>query len=155
MKKKFIRHFRIYFKNNHPAYIVDEEGNEYVFHRVTHSKTSGGKKTWKIPNNPVKGDYRLMHIVKREERDKSARFSKFIIELKPGVDVSYPNIKLSKEMIGNSSQKGGTKNKKTGSAQTKHGSIQGRANVTSSTTIKSKRKKRGKKKRHKKKPLIK
>lgn len=44
--KLFRRHFRIYLKNNHPAYIVDEEGNIYVFHRITHSKTSGGKKNW-------------------------------------------------------------------------------------------------------------
>ena len=29
-KKTFRRHFRIYFKNNHPAYIIDEEGNMYV-----------------------------------------------------------------------------------------------------------------------------
>ena len=52
-KKPFRRHFRIYLKNNHPAYIVDEEENLYVFHRVTHSKTSGGKKNWPIENNPV------------------------------------------------------------------------------------------------------
>ena len=52
-QKIFKRHFRIYFKNNHPAYIVDEEGNLYVFHRVTHSKTSGGKKNWLIE----KADY--------------------------------------------------------------------------------------------------
>ena len=44
----FRRHFRIYFKNNHPAYIVDEEGNTLLFHRVTHSKTSGGKKTGEL-----------------------------------------------------------------------------------------------------------
>ena len=46
MTKYFKRHFRIYFKNNHPAYIVDEEGDEYVFHRTTESITSGGKKNW-------------------------------------------------------------------------------------------------------------
>ena len=53
MNNNFIRHFRIYFKNNHPAYIVDEEGNVFVFHRVTHSKTSGGKKNWEF-DNPLK-----------------------------------------------------------------------------------------------------
>ena len=46
-KKEFRRHFRIYLKNNYPAYIVDEEGNIYYFQRVTHSKTSGGRKNWK------------------------------------------------------------------------------------------------------------
>ena len=44
----FKKHFRIYFKNGHPAYIIDEEGNMYVFHRVTHSKTSGGRKNLEI-----------------------------------------------------------------------------------------------------------
>ena len=55
-KNTFERHFRIYFRNGHPAYIVDEEGNKYIFHRVTHSKTSGGKKNWKNPkinHNPI------------------------------------------------------------------------------------------------------
>ena len=97
--KKFRRHFRIYFKNNHPAYIVDEEGNTYVFHRVTHSRTSGGKMNWKIKKNPIKGDDKPMNIVKKEERDRKARFSLFEIELKNGVDVSYPDIKLMSELL--------------------------------------------------------
>ena len=92
-KKHFRRHFRIYFKNNHPAYIVDEEGNLFVFHRVTHSKTSGGKKNWEIQNNPLKRGNRPMYIVKQEKRDLKGRFSMFEIELKDGADVSYPEIK--------------------------------------------------------------
>ena len=51
--KPFRRHFRLYFKNNHPAFIIDEEGNMYVFHRMTHSKTSGGKKNLPF-DNPLK-----------------------------------------------------------------------------------------------------
>jgi len=89
----FKRHFRIYLKNNHPAYIVDEEGQIYVFHRVTHSKTSGGRNNWK-KHNPLKGGKGPMYIVKKEQRDEKARFSLFEIELKNGVDVSYPDIKL-------------------------------------------------------------
>lgn len=92
-KKTFVRHFRIYLKNNHPAYIVDEEGNLYVFHRVTHSKTSGGRKNWIITKNPIKGHNEPMYIVKQEKRDFKGRFSLFEIELKDGVDVSYPQIK--------------------------------------------------------------
>ena len=76
MKKNFKRHFRIYLVNNHPAYIVDEEGNKYVFHRVTSSKTSGGKKNWKIYPNPDKRKKEPMYIVKREEKDLRNRFSK-------------------------------------------------------------------------------
>lgn len=91
--KEFKRHFRIYLKNNHPAYIVDEEGNVYVFHRVTHSKTSGGRKNWEYKPNPIKGHNETMFIVKQEKRDFKGRFSLFEIELKDGVDVSYPEIK--------------------------------------------------------------
>ena len=91
--KTFVRHFRIYFRNGHPAYIVDEEGNKYVFHRVTHSKTSGGKKNWEKKNNPILGDDRPMMIVKKEEKDNKGRFSLFKIDLKPDADVSYPEIK--------------------------------------------------------------
>lgn len=95
--KKFKRHFRIYFINNHPAYIVDEEGNEFVFHRTTHSKTSGGRKNWTKKINPIKGDNRPMRIVKKQEKDSKARFSYFEIELKNGVDISYPEIKVIKD----------------------------------------------------------
>lgn len=89
----FERHFRIYFKNGHPAYIVDEEGNLYVFHRVTHSKTSGGRKNWKKENPLIVGGEKTTYIVKKEEKDKKNRFSPFILEAKPGVDISYPEIK--------------------------------------------------------------
>lgn len=125
-KKPFRRHFRIYLKNNHPAYIVDEEGNLYVFHRVTHSKTSGGKKNWPIENNPIKGSKDTMYIVKQEKRDQKGRFSLFEIELKNGVDVSYPFIK------------------KTGRTQEHHNDD--RATITSGTDIKPNNKTKNKKK---------
>ena len=124
---KFKRHFRIYFKNNHPAYIVDEEGNTYVFHRVTHSKTSGGKKNWKIKPNPIKEHNETLYIVKQEKRDLKGRFSLFEIELKDGVDVSYPDIKKA--------------------GRTQMHQDDDRATITSSTNIKSKHKKKGKKNR--------
>ena len=119
-KKTFVRHFRIYFKNNHPAYIVDEEGNMYVFHRVTHSKTSGGKKNWEKENPLIRGVDGPMYIVKKEMRDNKNRFSPFKLSVKPGVDVSYPDIK------------------KTGSTQSHH--TDGRATDATSKTIKSKKK---------------
>ena len=92
-QNEFIRHFRIYFKNNHPAYIVDEEGNMYVFHRVTHSKTSGGKKNWEKENPLVAGGNRAMYIVKHEEKDLKSKFSKFPLAVKDYVDITYPEIK--------------------------------------------------------------
>lgn len=69
-KTIFWKHFRIYFKNNHPAYIVDEEGNLYVFHRMTHSKTSGGRKNVEIENPLLRGDNKSSYIVKKSEKDK-------------------------------------------------------------------------------------
>ena len=71
----------------------------FVFHRVTHSKTSGGKKNREKMPNPIKGDDKPMNIVKKEERDKKARFSLFEIELKNGIDVSYPDIKTTSELL--------------------------------------------------------
>ena len=72
---------------------MDEEGNKYVFHRVTHSKTSGGRNNWKITPNPIDGSNNPMYIVKQEQKDNKKRFSVFQIKTKKGVDVSYPEIK--------------------------------------------------------------
>ena len=76
-EKKFKKHFRIYFRNGHPAYIVDEDGNTYVFHRVTHSKTSGGRNNIKIDNPLVNGGDQATYIVKRVEKD-NGWFCKYI-----------------------------------------------------------------------------
>ena len=127
MKKKFRRHFRIYLVNGHPAYIVDEEGDLYVFHRVTHSKTSGGRKTW-TKQNPLKQGGKIMHIVKREEMDKKGRFSLFELELRPKTNISYPEIKRA------------------GGSQTKHDMVKVVNIISTSKTIKPKRRKKCKKK---------
>ena len=81
MQRLFKRHFRIYFKNNHPAYIIDEEGNKYVFHRVTHSKTSGGRKNWEKQNPLLIGGNSPTYIVKKEEKDKKQRFSPYKLDI--------------------------------------------------------------------------
>ena len=83
----FRKHFRIYFKNGHPALIVDEEGNMYLFHRITHSKTSGGRNNVKVDNPLKEGGELATYIVKRKEKDKKGRFSLFELELKPGIDL--------------------------------------------------------------------
>lgn len=94
MKPKFKRHFRIYLVNNHPAYIVDEEGNQYLFHRVTKSKSSGGRLNWKVPGeNPIEGYICDCYIVKREEKRPKSKFSKFRIKTKRHVNIEYPWIK--------------------------------------------------------------
>ena len=97
--KPFKRHFRIYFVNNHPAYIVDECGNEYVFHRTTHSKTSGGRTNWEKDNPINDGDDRELYIVKKEQKDSKGRFSLFELEIRKGVDISYPEIKKAGDII--------------------------------------------------------
>lgn len=91
--KQFRRHFRLYFKNNHPAFIIDEEGNMYVFHRMTHSKTSGGKKNLPFDNPLLLGGDEQIFIVKKEQRDKKTKFSAFELKLKPNIDLSYIDIK--------------------------------------------------------------
>ena len=128
-KKSFVRHFRIYFKNNHPAYIVDEEGNMYVFHKVTHSKTSGGKKNWQKENPLVLGGNKPIYIVKQEQRDNKNRFSPFKLELRKGVDISYSDIK------------------KAGSTQLHHQDE--RANIATSTVIEPKKNSKHKKNKKK------
>ena len=127
-KKTFRRHFRIYFKNNHPAYIIDEEGNMYVFHRMTHSKTSGGRTNLSFDNPLLRGGDGKIYIVKKEQKDKKSKFSAFELELKPNVDISFPEIKK----VGETSDTG---NHHTNS----------RSRYESSTFIKAKKVKKGKK----------
>ena len=93
MSQNFKRHFRIYLVNNHPAYIVDEEGNKYIFHRMTKSKTSGGKKNWKLQDNPLKDCYFTCYMVKQEEKASKRRFSREKLKVKKGVDPALPWIK--------------------------------------------------------------
>ena len=118
-KNTFERHFRIYFRNGHPAYIVDEEGNKYIFHRVTHSKTSGGKKNWKKKNPLKTGGDKPMYIVKKEEADNKGRFSLFKLETREGENITYPEIK------------------KAGGSQTNHDNVKVVNNVTTGKIIKS------------------
>lgn len=89
---KFKRHFRIYLVNNHPAYIVGEDGNKFNFHRVTSSKTSGGRNNYKIVPNPLYSGRDTMYIVKRIQKDNVNRFSKYKLDVKRGVNVDYPFI---------------------------------------------------------------
>jgi len=138
-EKKFVKHFRIYFKNGHPAYIVDEDGNKYVFHRLTHSKTSGHRNNIKIDNPLVKGGDKATYIVKREERDNKGRFSLFELEVKPGIDVDDLLIKKA-----GGSQPIGTNNLTTSIDDGKSKTLTHRSHP-SSKGIKTKRKKKGKK----------
>ena len=137
-EKKFVKHFRIYFKNGHPAYIVDEDGNKYVFHRLTHSKTSGHRNNIKIDNPLVKGGDKATYIVKREERDNKGRFSLFELEIKPGIDVNNLLIKKA-----GGSQPIGTNNVTTSVDDGKSKTLTHKSH-TSSKSIKPKRKKKGK-----------
>ena len=70
-----------------------EKRNQYVFHRVTESKSSGGKKNWKLKSNPIEGCKFTCYTVKKEQIDKKNRFSPFEIDLKKDADVQYPWIK--------------------------------------------------------------
>ena len=65
----------------------------YVFHRVTHSKTSGGRNNIEIENPLLRSKEKTSYIVKREEKDKKGRFSLFELELKLGVNANDLKIK--------------------------------------------------------------
>ena len=82
----FKKHFRIYLVCGHPAYIVDEEGNYYYFHRVTSFPKSGHHKNWKIEPNPDVRRDTPMYIVKTEQKDKKTRFGK---KLKYNIDITF------------------------------------------------------------------
>ena len=83
---KFKKHFRIYLVSKHPAYIIDEEGDYYYFHRVTSSPKSGHHKNWKIEPNPDPNRKTPMYIIKMEQKDKKGRFGK---KLKFEIDLIF------------------------------------------------------------------
>lgn len=89
MKKGFKRHFRIYLVNNHPAYIVDENGDYYVFHRSSHKSKISNKATFEIKMNPIVGDLRPMYIAKRKQIERKGRFSKNKLPIKNGININY------------------------------------------------------------------
>lgn len=71
---KFKKHFRIYLVSGHPAYIVDEEGNYYYFHRVTSSPKSGHHKNIEIDPNPDSSRDTPMYIVKNGTKRQKGSF---------------------------------------------------------------------------------
>ena len=73
--KETFPHFRKYFKSNHPALILKEEGEDYHFRRVTSSEYSGHHKNEKVEPNPDKTRTTPMYIVKNKQKDKKKRFS--------------------------------------------------------------------------------
>ena len=72
----FQKHFRLYFKSNHPVYIVGEEEEYYYFHRITSSPKSGHHSNIKIDPNPDPRKNTPMYIVKAKQKDKKSRFGK-------------------------------------------------------------------------------
>ena len=75
MNPKFHKHFRIYYKSGHPAYIVGETKDSFYFHRVTSSPKSGHHSNWKIYQNPDKRRKTPMFIVHQESKDLKIYFS--------------------------------------------------------------------------------
>ena len=82
---------------------------------------------WQKENPLVLGGNKSIYIVKQEQRDNKNRFSPFKLELRKGVDISYSDIK------------------KAGSTQLHHQDE--RANIATSTVIKSKKNSKHKKKK--------
>lgn len=68
-----------------------------MFHRMTKSKTSGGKNNWKIEPNPIKDCYFTFCMIKKEETANKRKFSKEKVKIKKGRDASFPGIKRAKK----------------------------------------------------------
>lgn len=75
MNPNFKKHFRIYYKSQHPAYIVGETNDSFYFHRVTSSPKSGHHTNWKIVPNPDKRRKTPMYIVHQQSIDLKTYFS--------------------------------------------------------------------------------
>ena len=117
---KFKRHFRIYLVNNHPAYIVDEEGNKFVFHRTSHKNKISNKSTFEIKENPIVGNFKPMYIAKRKQIANKGRFSKAKLPIKRNIDINFKFIDSdllkktpSKQIYKNRSTTSGSKSIKT------------------------------------------
>lgn len=76
VKKETYPHFRRYNKSGHPALILDEENDDYLFRRVTSSEKSGHHKNEMVFPNPDKRRSTPMYIVKNRQKDKKKYFSK-------------------------------------------------------------------------------
>lgn len=94
MEQNFKRHFRIYLKSGHPAYIVDEEGNKFLFHRVTKSPKSGHHTNWEINPNPDKTKKKPMYIVHNQEEDYKYLFT---AELPYNIQLDFIKVKQKKK----------------------------------------------------------
>ena len=83
------------------SYIVDENADDYVFHRTSHNKRISGKKTFEIKNLP-------MFIAKNKQIDKKNKFSISELKIKKGIDISYPFIdfELNKKTPAGQTNKG-------------------------------------------------
>lgn len=75
-KKEKFPHFRRYNKSGHPALILDEDKDDYLFRRVTSSEKSGHHKNEKVFPNPDTRRSTPMYIVKNRQKDKKKFFSK-------------------------------------------------------------------------------
>ena len=56
---------------------------------MTSSKKSGGRTNYKITPNPLYSGKKEMYIVKRIEKDKKNRFSKFSLDVRKGININY------------------------------------------------------------------
>lgn len=73
---KFRKHFRKGNKYNdkHPAYIYEEEGKDYKYLSLTHSKYTYGVENHKLKINPKKGDDKVAYVHKKTYKSKKSSF---------------------------------------------------------------------------------
>lgn len=77
MKYKIIKpHFRTHKKNGHPSYIYADNGNEYKYIGLTHSKKTYGQFNKPLKFNPNNKDIRISYVRKFSTHDLKKNFKK-------------------------------------------------------------------------------
>ena len=75
-KKKFRYNFRKNKRVNHPAYLIDQDGNMYKYIGLTHSKVTDNVQNVKLSKNPDPKDKRPSYARPFVERDEKKNFGK-------------------------------------------------------------------------------
>ena len=75
-KKKFVKVFRKNKKSNHPAYVIDQDGNMYAYIGVTHSEVTKGKKNVPLEKNPNPKDARKAYVRPVVESEQKKHFGR-------------------------------------------------------------------------------
>ncbi|MBQ7906814.1 MAG: hypothetical protein IJ309_02440 [Clostridia bacterium] len=75
-KKNEFRRKNMKDGKGHPSYIFAQQGNEYIFLGITHSKITNGVKNIKLEKNPNPKDKRDSYVRPKVEKYNKSSFGK-------------------------------------------------------------------------------